>query len=92
VVRGGNLASIVDSFENTAVYSGIGAYQWIGLSNVVSEDTWAWEDGTTFDYTNWGDGEPLDDSSRRCVGVDDSGGWANYECSNDANYACRYDS
>jgi len=37
---------------------------WIGLSDVATEETYVWEDGTTGTYTNWDNdmGEPTADS------------------------------
>lgn len=31
---------------------------WIGLHAMDENNTFGWTDGSKFDYTNWGDGEP----------------------------------
>ena len=31
---------------------------WIGLSDIANQDDWVWDDGTVYDYQNWGTNQP----------------------------------
>ena len=31
---------------------------WIGGKKMYESDTWMWDDGSIFDYTNWNQGQP----------------------------------
>ncbi|XP_016517432.1 galactose-specific lectin nattectin-like [Poecilia formosa] len=61
---GANLASIHSSGEHIflkeLVNSKKGSYQrtWVGGHDAVKEGVWLWSDGSKFDYTKWGSGEP----------------------------------
>uniref|UniRef100_A0A3B3X957 C-type lectin domain-containing protein n=1 Tax=Poecilia mexicana TaxID=48701 RepID=A0A3B3X957_9TELE len=61
---GANLASIHSSGEHIflkeLVNSKKGSYQrtWVGGHDAVKEGVWMWSDGSKFDYTKWGSGEP----------------------------------
>jgi hypothetical protein len=40
---------------------------WIGGTDKVEEDTWAWVTGEAFSYTNWKDWEPSGDGDYLCI-------------------------
>jgi len=44
--------------RNFADAAGLLRGVWIGLSDFANEGTFAWSDGTPFDYANWNPGEP----------------------------------
>ena len=57
---GGHLVTINDEAEQqwiTAQFSNWGNL-WIGLNDEVIDSVWAWSDGATSLYRNWGDGHP----------------------------------
>ncbi|MEK7253475.1 MAG: lectin-like protein, partial [Bacteroidota bacterium] len=60
----GYLATVTTSAENTFLRSTIAAAgisaAWLGLTDEVTEGTFAWANGETFSYTNWETGEPND--------------------------------
>jgi Ca2+-binding RTX toxin-like protein len=59
---GGTLAIINDSEENTALFNYMKSKgynsAYFGLSDVVTEGSWQWVDGSSVTYTNWASGEP----------------------------------
>ncbi|KAH7704241.1 Nattectin [Aphelenchoides avenae] len=62
--EGGNLVSVHDSRTNRFLKK-LGekwmddSFMWIGANNyIVGGSTWSWQDGTPFDFTRWGRGEP----------------------------------
>ncbi|MEM9587764.1 MAG: C-type lectin domain-containing protein [Planctomycetota bacterium] len=58
--RGGYLVSVNDAQERAFIEQAFGSLGefWLGLSDVDSEGTWVWTDGTADTYTLWGNGEP----------------------------------
>ena len=43
---------------------------WLGLKYNGTDETWHWEDGLRFDYTNWQKDEPkVSDEEELCVEV-----------------------
>ncbi|XP_072017506.1 uncharacterized protein [Amphiura filiformis] len=65
---------IKDLYNNAVNY-------WIGLTDVLNEDTFVWNDNSTVDYKNWGPGQP-DGEEQDCVMAhQNSGGlWHDVEC------------
>ena len=66
---GSNLVSIHNSTQNSFVFSlfpeNLG---WIGLNDKVTEATFEWSDGTSFNYNNWDSGiEGQNTPSEDCV-------------------------
>lgn len=57
---GGHPAVISDAEENTVItriiQNGGRKYYWLGATRI--NDTWYWETGETFNYSNWAEGEP----------------------------------
>uniref|UniRef100_A0A8C6TA81 C-type lectin domain-containing protein n=1 Tax=Neogobius melanostomus TaxID=47308 RepID=A0A8C6TA81_9GOBI len=62
--HGANLASIHSAEENAFVVdlikkaTGENRWTWIGGQDAVKENLWMWSDGSVWDYSNWGQGEP----------------------------------
>jgi len=56
-----------------AADGGDAAYVWLGASDIVSEGTWIWSDGSSFTYSNWGTGD-LWNGSNQISEPDDSNG------------------
>ncbi len=88
---GGDLVSINNAGEQTAVYEGLvgtGRHDvWIGLSDSAAEGTFKWVDGTTPSYTNWYTGNPDDGYfNEDCVEMNyknhpQTGKWNDFRCS-----------
>ncbi len=54
-----HLAYLEDAALDTFAESFVGtANTWIGASDLVTEGTFVWEDGTPLQFTNWHTGEP----------------------------------
>ena len=100
VSRGGDLASISSSADETAAAAAISAgsgtmHTWIGFScaasgSCASETEWAWADGTAVGYTNWHGSEP-NGATEDCAMIKRSGaGWGNVACTagNVDGYLC----
>jgi len=73
---------------------------WIGANRVG--ESFEWDDGTVFDYTNWGEGSPTDLNGRNCVVMqskyskvlngseimDVDGTWKDVSCSSPNYFVC----
>ena len=97
---GDRLASIHSEAENAAAYavtSGRRAY--IALNDRANEGSFVWADGTPFDFSRWGAGEPnsFGATDEDCAGFHTyfrDGGWNDFPCSGDdrgepIGYVCR---
>uniref|UniRef100_A0A914E3U0 C-type lectin domain-containing protein n=1 Tax=Acrobeloides nanus TaxID=290746 RepID=A0A914E3U0_9BILA len=98
--QGGHLAAIHDAFTNKFLADlakpivGIENY-WIGgyyFNNLNTYNAfWTWVDYESFEYTNWGPGQPLYNSSSYCiVQIPLSGKWGVVECTVGKPYVCEY--
>lgn len=93
--QGGELASIHDQTQNdwfaqTVSNLNVGGEWWIGINDAYSESTFAWEDGSSVDYTNWAYGEPNDAGGYEDCGEFTWGWqWNDLPCGNGINYICR---
>ena len=74
---------------------------WIGLSDIASEATWKWTDGTVLTRNQWHPGEPNNDANEDCVHVgtsnspssnwySNSGKWNDGKCVTLQYYACEW--
>ena len=80
---GGDLATVTSEEDNTLVHSTApaGTSCWIGLNDIVSENTWVWADGSTNTYTRWGIGEPNNaGGAEDCVHLHSDGYWNDLPC------------
>ncbi len=60
---GGHLVTITSEAENNFVKEFIGACNlWIGATDKDQEGNWKWVSGEPFSYTDWGSGQPDNDS------------------------------
>ncbi|XGW20763.1 hypothetical protein V3C99_004053, partial [Haemonchus contortus] len=87
--RGGHLTSVHNQFDNTAIRSlgestGCKSY-WTG--GRCSSGNCSWVDGTSFDFRNWGPGQP--DPSYQCISSSFmSGTWSSMDCNQKQCFAC----
>jgi len=89
---GGELASIRNDREwqfvkGILTSSGVN-YVWLGASDIATEDTWVWTDGSPVTYTDWRPGQPGTSTSYNCLGVYRGHNWQWYDgtCT-DTDYA-----
>ncbi len=66
---GGSLVTIRSADENAAILAALATAQnvWIGFYYDTNDNEWAWQDGSTASYTNWGPGEPNNRTSEHCA-------------------------
>ena len=88
----------VDSPDEQAFLHGLGggasrAILWMGASDLALEDTWVWEDGTTFfvdsssggmaidgAFVAWGSAEPNGRDREGCAALESNGVWIDLGC------------
>ncbi|XP_072042492.1 uncharacterized protein [Amphiura filiformis] len=96
--RGATLTSVRDEAEQrflTDLVRSDNVNVWIGLSDVVTEGSWIWDDGTAYGYTNWAPQQPDNYlGNDDCVHFrhgDDVGLWNDYPCDSPwvSGYICK---
>lgn len=101
-MQGGHLVNFIDSAERDWVFnnfiSGTGKDWWIGLNDIVTEETFEWSDPNVITYPsifNWMLGEPNNDDDEDCVKIIDvveavtGGNWVDVMCRQERNYICK---
>ncbi|KAK0428105.1 hypothetical protein QR680_010608 [Steinernema hermaphroditum] len=88
--RGGNLASVQSTKDNSLIRHGQDRLLWIGGQDAHSNGTWTWTDGADLKFTNWAAGEPSQFSDKNCVVMDAfTGLWEAVFCDEKFNlYVC----
>jgi hypothetical protein len=97
------LTTLDDALENAAVaayaaslHTGFGnpPAWWIGLNDLATEGTYAWDDGTALAYTNWYAGQPNDPGGTSdCVETNyqynqGAGQWNDQTCTQNRSFIC----
>ncbi len=89
VELGGHLVTITNEVDDAFLAELLGSEgrAWIGYNDLEEEGTWAWVDGSSSDYENWGGANPDQDGDEDCAwlkldfGDTDPGvGWGDQEC------------
>ena len=92
---GGSLATM--TADNAAFLYGLieplpSSRAWIGMT--MTSGSWAWTDGSTYDYTGWPGMEPSN-ANRQCANAEaassTTGEWADRPCTNNRRYICQAD-
>nr|XP_020476711.1 macrophage mannose receptor 1-like isoform X2 [Monopterus albus] len=95
--QGGDLAVIDNQYENDFVSSYLRELHyptWIGLSDLVEENQYAWSDGVSpVLYTNWNENEPNNaGGTENCVAITHNhhvtGMWNDDACHKDQSFVC----
>jgi hypothetical protein len=95
VAQGGHLAAIHGDLQQNELASSalqIADDEWyVGLNDLAAEGTYAWTDGTPFDYVGWAGGEPNDAGNEDCVHLASWAGmlWNDISCGVELRYICR---
>ncbi|WKY03849.1 hypothetical protein Q1695_005086 [Nippostrongylus brasiliensis] len=87
---GGHVVSVSNGYENamlseTAQTERITSF-FIGLNKLVS-DTWSWTDGSSSNYTNWNQSQPVDGNTCAVENSKD-GTWTSVSCNSNFAYVC----
>ena len=93
IAVGGYLATVTSSTENQFLYSnGLAANTpWIGGTDEVTENTWAWVTGETWNYSNWGSGEPNNSGNEDYITMRSDGFWNDWTGTGTAYYIVEWD-
>ncbi|KTF81392.1 hypothetical protein cypCar_00046518 [Cyprinus carpio] len=90
-----NLASVHSKAEQDFLLSLLPSSStrcWIGCQDGVQEGQWVWSDGTPYDFTYWGSGEPNNLGTENCGELNwSSNRWNDAACSTSLSYVCAKD-
>ena len=95
---GYELATIEDATEDadvlslmTVVRASTSLDAWIGFTDIASEGTWVWVDGSSSSYTNWLSVAPDNyDNNQHCARMMSTGLWDDVDCSQNKDFVCQY--
>ncbi|XP_022088512.1 macrophage mannose receptor 1-like [Acanthaster planci] len=89
-IHNDNIQTLLAAFLTTTEYD-----VWIGLSSLGTSGRFLWNDGSSFDYENWGYNEPDGSNSQNstdCVKLmneaEETGKWNDEDCSKRNSYVC----
>ena len=90
---GYDLTSIHSTAKNDwlmSVVRGTSDTWWIGAADEWNEGVWGWTDGTPFDYSNWGQGEPNNLNNEDCAALNffQDGTWIDAACGSQRKAIC----
>ncbi|XP_016141947.1 galactose-specific lectin nattectin-like [Sinocyclocheilus grahami] len=90
-----NLASVHNKIEQDLLLSLLPSSStrcWIGAHDGEQEGQWVWSDGTPYDFTYWGSGEPNNLGTENCGELNwSSNRWNDSPCSTSLGYICAKD-
>ncbi|KAJ8368969.1 hypothetical protein SKAU_G00089970 [Synaphobranchus kaupii] len=87
IKRGADLVIIDSEKEQEFITEHKRDYSWIGLSNLETEVTWLWVDGSPLSQQFWGSSEP-DNGPRKNCAQTDVNNWVAHNCATDLNWIC----
>uniref|UniRef100_A0A8C5G772 C-type lectin domain-containing protein n=1 Tax=Gouania willdenowi TaxID=441366 RepID=A0A8C5G772_GOUWI len=90
--QGGTLAIIDNQHENSELILLPVLPTWIGLSDLLVENQYAWSDGVSpVLFTNWNDKEPNNaGGSENCVEMYHDGHWNDNNCLQKRGFVCKH--
>jgi hypothetical protein len=83
---GGHISSITSQEEQDRM-SDIKSGFWLGATNIEDGETWKWDDGSPWNYTNWADGHPT--LYGNCAYMSYDSKWKTTSCSRLRLYFCK---
>ena len=86
---GGHLATSTSAEKNTFLHSLISANTWLGATDEVTEGTWVWVTGETWDYTNWYSTQPNNDGNSLYISGS-TGTWYDGAATTSLGYICEW--
>ena len=99
--EGSNLASVqtVEEKQFMVTLDSLDNYVWIGGNDIDTEGSWVWIDGSAWNYTNWGSGEPNNccGTPNTCCGGEHcvemrgtgNGNWNDQDCNDRLPFICK---
>lgn len=90
VAAAGDLVVVDDAAENAFLraLAPAATRYWIGYSDLLTEGTFAWVDGSTRPYVNWHPSEPNDRGDEDCTEVAPDGTWNDRVCRQAVAFWC----
>jgi hypothetical protein len=87
---GGALVKVESAAEDQFLGDLVELAPWLGASDVVAENVFAWTDGSPITFGNWGPGQPDAFPGQDCVEKRQSQGglWYDQPCNNPHVYVC----
>ncbi|XP_028264430.1 CD209 antigen-like protein 2 isoform X2 [Parambassis ranga] len=88
--RGADLI-IINSEEEQSFANQFKVYMWIGLTDLQTEGTWRWVDGTPLSTSYWGTNEPNGARGENCGDIKSfnaKNSWNDEKCANSLNWIC----
>ena len=84
------MAKMSSDEDRNFLNSKLGGYTfWLGGTDVASEGSWKWQDGSAVTWTNWGGSEPNGGTSQDCLAWWGGGRyWFDSSCSSDRYLVC----
>ncbi|XP_066468998.1 CD209 antigen-like protein E [Tiliqua scincoides] len=88
VLANAHLLVINNQQEQDFVISQISTAVWLGLSDIATEGTWSWVDGSPVAETFWGNGEPNNSHDEDCVVLYKEKNWNDIACHRKVRFVC----
>ena len=91
VEQGGHLASVHSDQEKDFILSLVHSVKfWIGGNDREDEKEWVWSDGSDFDYSLWGTGQPNNwNNDENCLLFTEEKKWNDGGCNGTRQFVCK---
>lgn len=85
---GGNLAIVNNASENYYIYSITQLAVWLGATDVATEGSFVWVNGTAVTFSAFAAGEPNGGTAENCVQMTPTGYWNDLACNATRAFVC----